>query len=118
MSQGIDLTFIRETYRKMSDAELERVATQDAAGLTPEAREIVQEEIQRRNLNTDILNGVEAQNKPYTLEEIDAYCELLRDLDCPVCGASDVKLNGTLTSEVISVILFTHREKKVKVACP
>ena len=118
MNQGIDLRFVRETYRKMSDVELERVATQDAAGLTPEAREIVQEEIQRRNLSTAILEGVEAQNKTYTVAEIDAYCELLRVLDCPVCGASDVKLNATLTSEVISVILFTHRRKELKVACP
>lgn len=117
MSQGIDLAFVRETYQKMSDTELERVATQDAAGLTPEAQEIVKEEIRRRNLSTTIIKGVQAQNKRYTIAEIDAYCELIRDLGCPSCG-SDSKLNGTLLNEVVSIVILTHYEKKVKIACP
>ena len=56
--------------------------------------------------------------RTFTLAEIDAYCELIRKLDCPVCRASDVKLNGTLTSEVVSAIVLTRYKKKIKVACP
>ena len=118
MNNGIDIEFVRETYRKMSDKELERVATQDTAGLTPEAQEIVREEVQRRGLDMAIVKGVQVQNKEVTIDEIDSYCALIRDMECPSCGSSDARLNGTLTSEVISVIVFTHREKKVKIACP
>jgi len=118
MSDGIDIEFVRENYRKMTNDELIRVATQDAAGLTSEAQDVLKGEIIKRGLDTNIIEGVQAQNKEYTVAEIDSYCEMVRDLDCPICGASNVRLNGTLTSEVMSFILFTHSVKRLKVACP
>jgi hypothetical protein len=118
MTDGIDIQFVRETYQKMTDDELVRVATQDAAGLTLAAQEVVREEIEKRGLASGIIKGVEAQNKTYTIEEIDRYCEIVRDLECPVCGSTDSKLNGTLTSEVMSFIIITQYSKKLKIACP
>jgi hypothetical protein len=118
MSNGIDIEFVRETYQKMTNDELIRVATSDAAGLTPDAQEVVKEEIIKRRLDTNIIKGVQAQNKEYTLAEIDRYCEMVRDLDCPSCGSSEQRLNGTLTSQVTSFILFTSYKKELMVACP
>ena len=118
MSNGLDIEFVRETYGKMTDDELIRVATEDAAGLTPEAQDVVKEEIVKRRLDTNIIKGVAAQNKEYSLAQIDQYCEMVRDLECPCCGSSANRLNGTLTSQVMSFIVFTHSEKKLKVACP
>jgi hypothetical protein len=118
MNNGMDIRFVRENYQRMTDAELVRIATQDAAGLTPEAQEIIQEEIKKRKLDANIINGVHAQNKTHTAEEIDAYCAIVRQLACPACGTSASKLNGTMTSEVLSFILFTQYSKKLKVACP
>ncbi|HEY4111215.1 hypothetical protein [Puia sp.] len=114
----MDIEFVRENYQRMPDAELVRVATEDSAGLTPEAQEIVKEEIQKRGLNKAIISGVEAQNKSYTTKEIDHYCELVRTLDCPMCGSAESPLNATITSEVMSFIILTQRTNKVKVACP
>ena len=118
MSEGIDIEFVRETYQKMTDDELVRVATQDAAGLTSEAQEVVKEEIIKRRLDTNIVKGVKAQNKEYTLAEIDRYCEMVRDLECPYCGSSEQRLNGTLTSRVMSFIVITSYKKELTVACP
>jgi hypothetical protein len=118
MSTGLDIQFVREHYQRMTDDELVRIATQDAGGLTPEAQEIVQEEIEKRKLDANIIKGVHAQNKTYTIEEIDKYCDMVRQLNCPACGTSAAKLNGTMTSEVMSFILFTQYKKKLKVACP
>jgi hypothetical protein len=59
-----------------------------------------------------------AQNRTYTIQEVDNYCELIRGLNCPSCGASHTKLNATMTSEVMSFIVLTHYSKKLKVACP
>lgn len=118
MSNGIDIEFVRENYRKMTDDELVRIATEDAAGLTSEAQEVVKEEIIKRGLYTNIIEGVQAQNRGDSIAEIDGYCEMVRDLDCPICGTSDVRLNGTLISEVMSFIIFTHSVKKLKIACP
>ncbi len=118
MSDGIDIEFVRETYRKMTDDELVRVATRDASGLTEAAEEVVKEEIRRRGLDTNIIKGVEAQNTEYNFLDIDRYCEIVRDLDCPYCGSSEQRLNGTLTSQVMSFIVFTSYKKELTVACP
>lgn len=120
MSSGLDTAFVRDTYRRMADAELIRVATQDAAGLTDEAYEIIIEEIARRNLSPDIQKGVEAQQKipAYSIEEIDNYCELIRQLPCPISGRTDAPLNATYTEVVMSFVVITQIEKKIVVACP
>ena len=99
-------------------AELIEAATTDAIGLTPEALEVVKEEIIRRKLDTNIIKGLEAQNKTYSLEQVDKYCNLIRELDCPSCGADHTQLNATMTSEVMSFIFFTRHTRKIKVACP
>jgi len=118
MSTGIDIKFVQEKYQRMSDDELIRIATQDAYGLTPEAMDVVKAEIQKRGFNENINKGLEAQNKEYTIEEINAYCDLVRNLSCPICGSSTERLNATLTGEVMSFVLFTNYNKKIKVGCP
>src|SRR4051794_25789561 len=112
MSAGIDIQYVRQTYQRMSDDELIRTATQDAYGLTPEALEVVKAEIRKRGLEESIIKGVEAQNKEVTIEEIDAYCDIVSKLTCPVCGSSAERLNATLTGEAMSFIFFTHYKKK------
>ena len=118
MSTGIDIEFVRQNYQKMSDEELVRVATQDAAGLTPEAQEVVKKEIQRRKLDSNIVKGVEAQNRSYTAEEVDKYCKIVQKLNCPACQSSFQNLNATMTGEVISYIFLTQYKKKIKIGCP
>ncbi len=102
----------------MSDHEIIRIATQDAKGLTAEAQEIVKVELKRRKLDLNVLSGINIQNREPTFEEIDRYCELARNLRCPFCGTKSVKLNGTLTSEVVSLIFITQFDKHLKIACP
>ena len=118
MSSGIDIKFVQERYQRMSDDELIRIATQDAYGLTPEAMEVVKAEIQKRGLDENIAKGVEAQNKNYTIEELDTYCDLIGELSCPSCGSTTERLNATMTGEVMSFVFFTTYNKKIKVACP
>ena len=118
MSTGIDISYVRETYQRMTDEELIRIATQDAYGLTPEAMEIVKAEIQKRGLDQNIAKGVEAQNKTYTIEEVDSYCDIVSNLGCPSCGNTTEPLNATMTGEVMSFIFFTTYNKKLKVGCP
>jgi predicted nucleic-acid-binding Zn-ribbon protein len=118
MSTGIDIKFVQERYERMSDDELIRIATQDAYDLTPEAMEVVKAEIQKRGLDENISKGVEAQNKEYTIEEIDTYCDIVSNLSCPSCGNTSQRLNATMTGEVISFIFFTDYKKKIKIGCP
>ncbi|WP_431211739.1 hypothetical protein ACQ86N_38985 [Puia sp. P3] len=61
MSSGIDKQFVREYYQRMSDKEMITIL-RDLTGLTPEAQEVVREEITRRNLDVDI-SGIAAQEE-------------------------------------------------------
>ena len=118
MNKGLDIEVIRDKYQKMSDDEFIQLATEDEIGLTIEAQQVLKEEVGRRGLDQSILRSVEVQNKELSSAEFDEYVELIRSLDCPSCGISSQKLNGTMTGEVISFILFTQYERKLRVACP
>jgi len=118
MSKGIDIQFVKEYYQKKTDTELIQAVTTDAAGLTPEAQEVIKEEIIKRKLDPSVIKGLEAQNKTYTIEEVDNYCNLIRQLNCPICGTSHAALNATETSEVMSFIVFTQWKNRIKVGCP
>jgi hypothetical protein len=97
---------------------LVRVLTQNSVGLTPEAIEVVKEELSKRNIDSSVARAVDAQNKQYTLEEIDTYCSLIQNLPCPITGSTDEKLNATLTAEVMSFIFFTNYNKKIIIGSP
>lgn len=118
MSSGLDIEFVRATYQRMTDDEVVRILTQEAAGLTPEAIEMVKEEVKRRNLDPNILNGITAQRKSYTVEEIDKYCDLIQLLPCPINGSTAFPLNATVTYEAKSYIFMTHYSKKILIGSP
>lgn len=114
----MDIKNIEKHYARMSDNEIIRVATTNARGLRPEVFGIIENEIKKRNLNPDLLKGVLAQNKEYSIEEIENYSKLLRDLPCPICGNTHEKLNGTISHTVKSFIVFTVSGTELTIACP
>ena len=114
----MDLKGIEKHYEKISDDEIIRIATTDACGLRPEVFEVIENEIKKRNLDPTILEGVFAQNKEYSIEEVEAYSRLLRDLPCPICGSINKKLNGTILHTVKSFIFFTKYGIEPIIACP
>ena len=57
MTTGIDIQFVRDFYQKMTDEDLIRVAIKEVANLTEEAQEVVNEEVKRRNLDTNASNA-------------------------------------------------------------
>ncbi|ESU20481.1 hypothetical protein FEDK69T_30050 [Flavobacterium enshiense DK69] len=118
MSNGFDLKDIAEFYSKKSDSDIIHIATQNARGLKPGVLEIIENEIKKRNLNPNILEGAKAQNKEYSLEEINELSQKLRSLPCPLCGSKTAKLNGTIMHTVKSFIVFSSFRKEPIIACP
>jgi hypothetical protein len=114
----MDIKDIEKNYERMSDNEIIRIATTDARGLRPEVFGIIENEIKKRNLNPDILKGALAQNKEYSIDEVENYSKLLRDLPCPICGNIHEKLNGTISHTVKSFIIFTTYGTEPTIACP
>lgn len=118
MSIGIDIKYVRERYAQMSDDELAYLVSNNASGLTPEALEIAKDEIRKRGLNPRLENALEIQNKVLTVKELNDFCELIRNLDCPVCGTRD-KLSATMSVVHISTFGFGNvHEKNIHIACP
>jgi hypothetical protein len=115
---NMDLKDIEKNYERMPDYEIIRIATTGARGLRPEVFGIIENEIKKRNLNPDILLGAVAQNKEYTLEEIEKYAELLKTLPCPICENTREKLNGTISYTVKSFLIFTSYASEPTIACP
>lgn len=113
-----NLENIAKNYAKMSDADIVRIATKEATGLRPEVFGIIENEIKKRNLNQDLFRGVLAQNKKYTVQEIEEYANLISELPCPICGSLDQKLNGTLSHTVKSMVFVTTSKTELTIACP
>ncbi len=109
---------LKQTYQRYDNEKLIRIATQDADGLRPEAVQAIQEVIKERGLSDDIIKGLEVQRKEIDEETLLGYVNVLRDLPCPKCGATGLKLNGTITGTVISFIVMSNYEKRIKIACP
>ncbi|MCF3110924.1 hypothetical protein LL912_19215 [Niabella sp. CC-SYL272] len=118
MSKGLDTEQVQEYYQHLDNDELMRIALHDAAGLTPEAQQIVQQELEKRKLGTAAADAVQAQNKQHSLEEIDAYCNLVRRLHCPEWGSTATPLNAGFISSTISILVVTIQNRKLKIACP
>lgn len=114
---GIDLKQIEKNYSLKEDYEIERIATSKSHGLRPEVFQIIENEIKKRNLNPNLLQGVIAQNKEYSVNEIIKFSEVLRNLACPYCNSKTKKLNGIFTYDIKSFILFTSTEINKYVAC-
>jgi hypothetical protein len=63
MGSEIDIDMVRGYYCRMSDQEIMVVLTTDAKGLTPEALQVVKEEIQRRKLKPEIVEILDTQQQ-------------------------------------------------------
>jgi hypothetical protein len=118
MSSEFDLKDIANYYSKRTDAEIIYIATENARGLRPGVLEIIENEIIKRNLNPNILEGAKAQNRQYTLDEITEISQKIRSLPCPMCGNKTAKLNGTVMHTVKSFIVFSTFRKEPIIACP
>jgi len=109
---------LKKNYEKFDDNKLIRIATEEAAGLRPEAVLLIKQIIKERGLSEDITKGIDVQLQEIDDETLLEYTELLRGLPCPVCKSTEEKLNATMTGSVISFIIMTNYEKELKVACP
>lgn len=109
---------LRKNYEKFDDNKLIRIATEEAAGLRPEAVDLLKEIIKERGLSEGITKGIDVQLQEVDDQTLLEYAELLRGLPCPVCKSTEEKLNATMTGSVVSFIIMTNYEKELKVACP
>ena len=113
----MDIEDIRENYKNYDDYMIEKIASKDANSLRPEALDILKSEINKRNLSADILNGIEIQSRTLTKEELAEYCDLIKNSTCPNCGSDSKKLSISMIGEVVSIIVISNYDKRIKIGC-
>ena len=113
-----DLQQLRKNYEQFDDKKLIRIVSEEAAGLRPEALDLLKQIIKERWLSPDIIAAADVQVEEVSAESLADYIGLLRSLPCPFCNRTDEKLNATITANVISFIVFTQYRKEIKIGCP
>ena len=105
-------------YRKLSDAELMRLALHEADVLIPEALDVLKEEIKTRRLAGPLEAVIGIQTRLLSPEEEQALVAAFRRLPCPICGAAAGLLNAAVVATALSFLIKTVYDKKTVVGCP
>ena len=57
---------IRENYKRLSNAEIEKLAREESKTLRREVLSVLKDEIKLRNLNVDLISWVDAETNTFT----------------------------------------------------
>jgi len=66
----MDIEQIKKNYENFDDSKIEILAKNEAGSLEPEVIPILVNEIKKRNLDIDLIKGIESQTKELTEKEI------------------------------------------------
>lgn len=113
----MDLDDIKEHYSKMSDIKLEKIAKYDFMSFRLEVREIILEEINKRDLSDSVFRSVEAQEIIISTEDVDLYIDNVQSAPCPFCDSSDKSLVAATIRRARAFVIFSSYDDCVIVGC-
>lgn len=105
-------------YAQLSNDQLIRLATYEAGGLTPEAREVLREELRGRQLGGGLSDVIDIQQREIAPQEHDELVERFRKLPCPICNSVGRPLNAVTVATARSFLIMTTHQKRVVLGCP
>ncbi|HHB51650.1 MAG TPA: hypothetical protein ENK75_01195, partial [Saprospiraceae bacterium] len=113
----IDIKEIEENYTRFSDSQIENIAAYESKGLRKEVLGILKKEIEKRELDKNLITWVEAETNSYKGMERESLKIKIQNLNCPKCSRKEDKLYGFEINRVISVLLLTYDTRKEKILC-
>ena len=113
----IDLEKIKQNYSEFEDYKIEHLAKNEAGGLEPDVIPILINEINKRGLDPDLIQGIEAQTKELTESELNELKSKIASLTCPECGKKNGQLVGSIIRTVKSFIVLTSYKKVTVITC-
>lgn len=113
----MDLEQIKKNYAGFDDFKIEHLAKNEVGGLNPDVVPILIDEIKKRGLDINLINGIEVQTKELTEIEVNELKSKIINLPCPDCGQKTFPLIGSFIRTVKSFIIFTSYEKSPVIAC-
>jgi|TARA_E500000318_G_scaffold110157_2_gene124895 hypothetical protein len=108
---------IRENYKGFSDSKIENIAKKESKGLRKEVLGILKEEIEKRNLDKNLISWIETETKTYDGIERDSLIKKIQNLNCPKCSEKKDRLYGFEINQVVSVLLFANDTRNEKILC-
>lgn len=113
----MELDKIKVYYSKMDIDKLERIAKFEIASLRPEVINIVKEEIHKRGMDKNLLDGIQSQVIMLSPSEILEATEKIKSLKCPNCGDKKNNLVGGNLRKVRGYVFFTFDTKQEVILC-
>ena len=114
----IDREALRKHYEILPDEDIERLAYYKAKDLSPEAVEVLRNEIRKRGLSDSYDNAVVTHVAGLGEEEKSELLSRISAFPCPLCGDNRYPLNASKAITVKSFIVATSVEKPLIIACP
>ncbi len=108
---------IRENYKEFPDSKIENIAKNESKGLRKEVLGILKDEIEKRNLDRNLINWVETETKTFDGIERESLINKIQNLNCPKCSKKKDKLYGFEINKIMSILLLTFISRKEKVLC-
>lgn len=108
---------IRENYKNFSDSKIENIARYESKGLRKEILGILKAEIEKRNLDKDLIIWVEAETDTLTDLEIKTLTRKIENLSCPNCKQKRSKLRGQEFNTIISIIFWGKDVTQNRIMC-
>jgi len=108
---------IRENYKDFSDSKIENIAKNESKGLRKDVLGILKDEIEKRNLDKNLISWVETETKSFDGIERDSLKTKIQNLNCPKCSENKDRLYGFEINQIVSVLLFANDTRNEKILC-
>lgn len=108
---------IADRFRQMPSERLMQIAIHEADGLTPEAQDALDAELEARGADARVRNAVQAQRDALTDPDRDLLAAAIQRLPCPECGRAEAPINAGIVADAASFVLFTTDNREVVIAC-
>lgn len=108
---------IRENYKKLSNAQIEKLARHESKTLRREVLSVLKDEIELRNLNVGLISWVDAETNTFSGLEKKTLITQIEKLPCPNCGDKKTTLSGHTFTTIISVLIGYKQKDHKKILC-
>lgn len=108
---------IRENYKGFSDSKIENIAKNESKRLRKDVLGILKDEIEKRNLDKNLINWVETETKTFDGIERKSLINKIQNLNCPKCSEKKDRLYGFEINQIVSVLIFTNDTRNEKILC-
>ena len=108
---------IKENYKDFSDSKIENIAKKESKGLRKEVLGILKAEIEKRNLDKNLISWVETETKTFEGIERESLKTKIQNLNCRKCSEKKDRIYGFEINQIVSVLLFANDTRNEKILC-